>query len=310
LTPPSPLRPQLEHYVRALPERSDYPEVGQDLGTFLSWLLQRLGYTIRLAPFHYDGPKLRVSKGRYQGGIDLVASRPGEEGKQDLFLFVLKRGDVGRTQWRDQAGITGDLTEVGRTKPSEHERWLPLDEKLGRVIIVVCHNGEFDGEALGNLRRNEQEHVEERGFGFEWWSAPELVDLALSVLAEGADDHLFPPTVRPFYGLLLDGLTTYNPARIPRDAVERLLDARLPGPPKELLRTLTELSLFAAMITGQARARDAALLDVLDMMISLLARSAAAIVSTEAYEPRGSPGDLRRRWRASGRGSRAPRRYP
>jgi hypothetical protein len=290
LTPPSPLRPQLEHYVRALDERSDQPEERQDLGTFLTWLLRRSGYTIRLAPFHYDGPRRRVSKGRYQGGVDLVASRPGAGGKEDLFLFVLKRGDFGRKQWRDPTGILGDLNEVGKTKPSDHVRWLPSDDQLGRVTIIVCHNGEFDDEVLGTLRRNEQENIEQRGFGFEWWSAPELVDHALTVLAEGPDDQLFPPTVRPFYGLLLDGLTTTG--QLPHDAVERLLDARLAKPPKaasakELLRMLTELSLFAAMIVGHhPRARADALLDVLDMVRALITHSAAATVFAEAGEPR------------------------
>src|SRR5690606_33955918 len=111
------LRPQIGRYIRALKERDDHPDERQDLGTFLTWLLRRYGYSIRLAPLHYEGPKRRVSKGRYQQGIDLVASCPseGENEAEDLFLFVLKPGNVGRAQWRNPEGIIGDLQELGYT---------------------------------------------------------------------------------------------------------------------------------------------------------------------------------------------------
>jgi hypothetical protein len=274
------LRPQLDHYIRAFRERDDHPEERQDLGTFLTWLLRRCGYTIRLAPFHYDGPKRRVSKGRYQQGIDLVASRPseGNDDCEDLFLFVLKPGNVGRSQWRDPKNIIGDLNELKYTKPQEHERWLPQAVDLGRVNIVVVHNGEFDDEMLAGMRRNLQEDIEHFGFGFEWWSAPDLVDKTLTVLGEGPDHELFPPTVRPFYGALLDGLETGGEIAI--DAVERLLAARFPCEKQELLRTLTELSVFAAMMTNVPRARSQAVLPLLDMLLALIPRCAAAIVNT------------------------------
>lgn len=288
------LRPQLDHYVRALKERDDHPDERQDLGTFLTWLLRRSGYTIRLAPFHYKGPKRRVSKGRYQRGIDLVASRPNKANSEveDLFLVVLKRGDIGRSQWRDEAGITGDLNELLDTKPESHNDWLPLDVDPDRVNVVVVHNGEFDDEALADMRRIRQQRFEREGFGFEWWSAPELVDKTLSVLGEGPDHELFPPTVRPFYGALLDGLETSG--KVSMDAVERLLAARLPGQASELHRTMTELSVFAAMMANLPRTRSQALLAALDMMLALLSRCAAAVAAEEAsgVDIRESLGDL------------------
>ncbi len=288
------LRPQLDHYVRALKERDDHPEDHQDLGTFLTWLLRRSGYTIRLAPFHYKGPNRKVSKGRFQRGVDLVASRPSEANTEveDLFLFVLKRGDIGRRQWRDDAGITGDLNELFDTTPEDHKDWLPLGPDPDRVNVIVVHNGEFDDEALADMRRKRQQRFEREGFGFEWWSAPELVDKTLTVLGEGPDHELFPPTVRPFYGALLDGLETSG--QVPLDAVERLLAARLPGRASELHRTLTELSVFAAMIANLPRTRSQALLAALDMMLALLSGCAAAIVTADAKgaEIRESLGDL------------------
>lgn len=282
-TSPSPLREQLDHYVRALRERDDLPEERQDLGTFVMWLLRRLDYTIRLAPLHYQETSRKVSKGRYQGGIDLVASRPGDGNAEDLFLFVLKHGNFGRAEWKQPDGIIGDLNDLGDTDPTSHARWLPSDFELGRVVIVVCHNGEFDDETVAEQRRNRQRHIEERGFGFEWWSAVELVDIAQRVLGDGADDQLFPPTVRPFYGVVLDALATTK--RIDHDAIERLLAARLPGKKPEVLRALTELSLFAAMLTAQPAAREATL-DLLDALRAIVTRSAAALVAHQETGPR------------------------
>lgn len=282
-TPPSPLREQLDHYVRALRERDDQPEARQDLGTFVLWLLRRLGYTIRLAPLHYQETSRKVSKGRYQGGIDLVASRPGQGDAEDLFLFVLKRGNFDRSEWKKPDGIIADLNILGDTDPENHVQWLPNDVELGRVVIVVCHNGEFEDETVAEQRRARRRHIESRGFGFEWWSAVELVDFAQRVLAEGADDQLFPPALRPYYGVLLDALATTK--RIDQDAVERLLAARLPGTADELLRALTELSLFAAMLAAQPAARDATL-DLLDALRAIVTRSAAALVVHQQTGPR------------------------
>lgn len=278
------LRPQISRYVRALKERDDHPDERQDLGTFLTWLLRRSGYLIRLAPFHYEGPKRRVSKGRYQQGIDLVASRPsqGENEGEDLFLFVLKPGNVGRAQWRNPDGIIGDLQELGNTSPQEHERWLPSGVELAQVNVVVVHNGEFDDEALSDKRRNLQARFERDGFRFEWWSALELVEKTLAVVGEGSDHELFPPTVRPFYGALLDALETSGEIAIV--AVERLLEARFPdkGKADELHRSLTELSVFAGMMSNLPRARSQALLATLDMLLTMVPRCAAAVVAANA----------------------------
>lgn len=273
------LRPQIGHYIRALKERDDHPDERQDLGTFLTWLLRRSGYSIRLAPFHYEGVKRRVSKGRYQQGIDIVASRPsqGENEAEDLFLFVLKTGRVGRAQWRSDQGLRADLQELGDTSPREHERWLPSGVELDRVNVIVVHNGEFDDEMLSDKRRNLQARFERDGFGFEWWSALELVEKTLAVLGEGSDHELFPPTVRPFYGALLDALETSG--EIALVAIERLLEARFAGKADELHRSLTELSVFAAMMSNLPRARSQALLATLDMLLTIIPSCAAAAVA-------------------------------
>lgn len=288
MSPPSPLRLQLDRYVRSLLERSDHPERQQDLGTFVTWLLGRMGFTLRLLPFHYAGPQRRVSKGRFQGGIDLVASRPRADGSEDLYLFVLKRGDVGRSEWRSEDGIRADLDEVEGTRPETHDKWLPPDSRLGKVVVVAAHNGELDMERLAEHRRTYHERFERHGFGFEWWSAVELVDHALAMLGGAPDDQLFPPMVRPFYGVLLDDLRTSGQVR--SDAIDRLLDARLPLDEPierdELERALTEISLFVAILASMDEEQSRGLLELLDALIRLITRCMAKVVEAgETSEP-------------------------
>lgn len=288
MSPPSPLRLQLDRYVRSLLERSDHPEQQQDLGTFLTWLLVRMGFTLRLLPFHYAGPQRRVSKGRFQGGVDLVASRQGTDGSEDVYLFVLKRGNIGRSDLRSESGMWADLDERRFHSREEQAMWLPLDSKLGRVVVVAAHNGEFDMEALAEPRRTLQRRLEHDGYDLDWWSAIELVDKAVAVLGKGADDQLFPPMVRPFYGVVLDELRTAGQIRA--DAIDRLLDARLPLDDAivrdDLLRALTELSLFVAMLASMDQEQSRGLLDLLDALIHLITRCMAKVVDAgEASAP-------------------------
>lgn len=288
--PLRPLEPQLDRYVRTLQERNDRPDDWQDLGTFLAWLLRKSGFTLRLPPFHYDGPTRTVSKGRRQDGVDVIATRPGTDGATDIFLFVLKRGNFGRSDWAGEKTMGGDLEWVRSHEPAEFEQHLDPDQTCGRVVVVAVHNGGFDAEAFDGQRKTFGKRLRKDGFDFEWWDAPVLVDRALTALGDIPDDQLFPPTIRAFYGAIIDGATSTTPARIDLAAIDRLLHQRLRRPPAtrrdDLERRLTELSLFMAMLAESEPGRGDALLDLLDALNRVIPACMAAVVDIDAQKSR------------------------
>ena len=96
----------LNTYIRALTEREDRPQTSQDLGTFVTWLLERQGFRVVMRAVRYGEGEVLKSAGDLQSGVDIRALR--KEGDEEvLYRFVLKTGNL------TQAGLAGSKGTMG-----------------------------------------------------------------------------------------------------------------------------------------------------------------------------------------------------
>jgi hypothetical protein len=280
------MKQALERFIRSLAERElagNAPEVLQDLGTFVDWLAERLGYDIRLRAYKYAGLERRKNAGRLQLGADMLATKVDADGKPTLFRFVLKVGPVTTADW-GQSGNAGNIVHdvrlaAARSIARDHEDFDFGGEVPTGVVVVAVHNGDFDAEALGGARVQLREELAKQGVQLEWWDAGELVRLGTPFLAatadgqDGTDAGLFPPGVRSFARLAIESLRRdprafdlraldeYLDARLPlgrarrQDGAAELLDAGDALPALALMRQAAELPLFTAMLSAESQAQ-------------------------------------------------------
>jgi hypothetical protein len=311
------MKQALERFVRSLAERElagTAPEVLQDLGTFVDWLAERLGYDVRLRAYKYEGLERRKSTGRLQLGADMLATKVDSEGKPKLFRFVLKVGPVTVADW-GRSGDPGNIVHdvrlaANRSTARDHEDFDFGNQAPAGVVVLAIHNGDFDAEALGAPRAQLREELAKQGVELEWWDAGELVRLAAPLLAvttdgqQGSDAGLFPPGVRSFARLAIESLRRdplafdfraldeYIDARLPlgrknqRHGAREVLERGEPLPSLAFMRQAAELPLFTAMLSAesQAQSRGSTLpvLEALERCICRVAEHAQRHVRADA----------------------------
>ncbi len=310
------MKQALDRFIRSLAERElsgAAPETLHDLGSFVDWLVERLGYTVHLRAFKYAGLERTKSAGRLQLGVDMLATRPDAEGQVNLYRFVLKAGGITKADW-GRSGEEGNILHdirlaADRNADRDHQDFVLGTTAPHATVVVAVHNGDFDSEALGGNRAQLKGELAKRGIQLEWWDAGELGRLAEPLLAKGPDGEdggdagLFPPAVRPFARLAIDSLRRdwrafdfravdeYLEARLPlgravrRVGAQELLDAGAPIDPLHLVRRAAEIPLFTAMLIAESRvtghSSTVPALDVLERCICRLAEHASRIDSSK-----------------------------
>jgi len=283
------MRDLVDLYVRSLAERedaSDAPEHRQDLGTFLDWLLEQRGFIVHMHSYKRDGVARLKSSGDKQWGVDLLATKQDADGQDCVYLFVLKQGDIGKSEWA--AGVSGrlqqDLWAAAERSPQIDKWFSPEPISWKKRTVVVVHNGELDKTDLGSQIDTAIKNIKAQySVDVEWWDADRLVDLAMKSEEAVLDGSLLPPAARPFIRMALDSLKRAPNGRgFDIDAVDRYLEQLLPGtaqlekeghtpPLLRLRRQLSELALAASIIIEQCRreANNTSLpaLDTLERMI-------------------------------------------
>lgn len=163
----NPMRLALSHYLRTLRERDEFDRL-------LPELLTQMGYV----------PLVKPKAGVRQFGVDFpAAGRSLTDGVNELLLFVIKQGDIGRRTW------SGDPNAVRESMEEIIDVWLashvPPEYKDHRKVIVVATTGDLGQEVqpnwVGFATRHPQLH-------FEFWGADEVSDL---VEAHLLNEHLF-----------------------------------------------------------------------------------------------------------------------
>lgn len=121
----SSLRLLLEDFLSLMREEGE-------LDVYLPLLLSAMGHQI----------VYRAQKGTRQYGVDISSVGKDEDGKKKLFLWLVKCGDIGRSDWNsgDQS-IRPSIDDVGDTYLASHVA--PQHARLPKKLVVLT-NGDFN----------------------------------------------------------------------------------------------------------------------------------------------------------------------
>lgn len=118
-------------------------------------------------------PVSKAQKGVRQAGVDVAAvGKHPETGNKTLFLFLIKQGDMGRSDWNTgQQAVRPSLDEIKDVYIQNNVS--PAHKNLP-VKIVVCTGGELKQDCqqdwTGYIKNNEQSGSLE----YEFWGGDEL----------------------------------------------------------------------------------------------------------------------------------------
>jgi len=109
-----------------------------------------------------------------QAGVDLAALGNDAKGQRCLWLFVLKRGDLGRKDWDTnpqsmQPSLNETLQVYLRNNVLPEHKGLP-------VRVVVATTGDFKQEIQQNLVGYADANKRD-GLDFEWWNGDRVAEL-------------------------------------------------------------------------------------------------------------------------------------
>lgn len=163
----NPMRLALSHYLRTLRERDEFDRL-------LPELLTQMGYV----------PLVRPRAGVRQFGVDFpAAGKSPVDGVDELLLFVIKQGDIGRRTWN------GDPNAVYQSMGEILDVWLPShlppEYQAHRKVIVVATTGDLGQEVQANWSGFATRHPQ---LHFEFWGADKVAELVETHLL---NEHLF-----------------------------------------------------------------------------------------------------------------------
>lgn len=159
----------LRQYLSDLRERDE-------LDAILPDLLSELGFNILSRP----------SRGTRQAGVDVAAIGPDEDddGRQKLFLFTIKSGDLKRRNWDDGTpqAVRPSLNEI--LDSYIKNRILKKHQDL-EIVICLCIGGEIREDVRDQWTGFVESKSTDR-ITFREWNGDKLAELLLSgVLREG-----------------------------------------------------------------------------------------------------------------------------
>lgn len=161
------MRLALSQYLRTLRERDEFDRL-------LPELLTQMGYV----------PLVKPKAGVRQFGVDFpAAGRSPKDGVDELLLFVIKQGDIGRRTWAgDPNAVRESMDEIIDVWLSSH---VPPEYKDHRKVIVVATTGDLGQEVGLNWAGYTARHPR---LNFEFWGADKVSDL---IEAHLLNEHLF-----------------------------------------------------------------------------------------------------------------------
>lgn len=158
----------IAEYLRTLKERDE-------LDRLLPDLLVEMGYV----------PVARPQTGNRQYGVDLaVRGQNPEDGKDELVLFVIKQGNIGRTEWEEgNQAVRKSINEIFDVYLRSH---LEPQDKDRRLKIVLATNGELKQVIQANWSGFVSDNSTRATF--EFWGLERLAELVERHLL---DEHVF-----------------------------------------------------------------------------------------------------------------------
>lgn len=170
-----------------------------ELNAFLPELLSDMGFNVISKP----------QVGTRQYGVDVAAIGKNTQGKDAVYLFSIKGGDLTRTEW------DGDTNQALR--PSLNEiidvyigTNIPLEHKNKPVIICLCFGGEIKEQVRTNVTNFINQNTNNK-ISFEEWNGDKLAQLIQdNFLKEDFLPRDYQGLMRKSLALLDEPLTSYG----------------------------------------------------------------------------------------------------
>ena len=227
----------LSAYLRTLRERDEFDALLPDL-------LLSMGVV----------PLSKPQTGTRQFGVDLSAVGVDADGVKKLFLFVLKKGDIGRRVWNGEGPqcVEPSLDEIFNVYLRSH---IPQKYEKHQVKIVLGTTGDLKEEVQPNWAGYTERKKSEAEFDF--WGADEL---AVLIERHLLDEHLFQSQDRIDLrrALALVGEADYSLVdyhklllrQLGLSSDGELLESKMSTP--ELIKAVTRANLTARIVSGWA----------------------------------------------------------
>lgn len=227
----------LSAYLRTLKERDEFDALLPDL-------LLSMGIV----------PISKPQTGTRQFGVDLSAVGVDGDGVEKLFLFVLKKGDIGRRVWDGEGPqcVEPSLNEIFNVYLRSH---VPPKYAQHPIKIVLGTTGDLKEESQPNWAGYTER--KKREAEFEFWGADEL---AVLIERHLLDEHLFQSEDRSDLRrvLALVGEADYSLADFHKLLLRQLglgidgelLDKKMTTP--GLIKALTRANLTTRIVSGWA----------------------------------------------------------
>lgn len=152
-------------------------------------------------------PLTKPQVGVRQAGVDVAAVGKDDTGTQTLWLFILKRGDIGRNEWDSQKqSVRQSLNEVRDVYLQSHVD--PQHSELP-VRIVVATTGDRKQEAEENFTGYFKENTNPGRREYDFWSGDKVAAFVERYLL---DEYILPTEARSDLrrALALVGEPDYN----------------------------------------------------------------------------------------------------
>jgi hypothetical protein len=163
----------IRDYVASLKER-------EELDAILPDLLSELGFNVISRP----------GRGTAQRGVDVAAVGKDAKGKQRVYLFTVKPGDLMRQEWDGSSQkLRSSLNEI-------IDEYIPVRIPAAyrglKIVIVLCFGGDVHESARSLVTQFTRKHTKGK-VSFEEWNGDKIAELLLTgVLRE----ELLPKPLR------------------------------------------------------------------------------------------------------------------
>lgn len=146
----------LSQYLRTLRERDEFDRL-------LPELLSEMDYL----------PLVKPQTGTRQFGVDFpAAGKSPKDGVDELLLFVIKQGDIGRREWSDGPNsVRQSMEEILDVFLASH---VPPGYENYRKVIVVATTGDLTQDTLPNWSGFTARHPQ---VAFQFWGADHVAGL-------------------------------------------------------------------------------------------------------------------------------------
>lgn len=148
----------LSHYLAGLRER-------EELDALLPNLLKAMGHSV------LSRPQIGVS----EAGVDVVTTKENENGTVEVFLFVIKFGDIGRDDF--YVGKQGIEPSIRQANSDFIRNRLPEPLRLLRKRIVLVTNGVLKKEIQAGFSALSDDVADRPLSSLEFWGTDKLTPL-------------------------------------------------------------------------------------------------------------------------------------